>query len=43
MRTTSVVLPRSDDPGDPVFAGWFSLNGNGEMSGTPWVEEPGLL
>lgn len=27
----------------PVFAGWFSLNGNGEMTGTAWVEESGFL
>jgi len=26
-----------------VFAGWYSLNGNGEMTGTIWVEESGLL
>ena len=28
---------------DPVFAGWFSLNGNGEMTGTTWVEESGFM
>jgi D-aminopeptidase len=27
----------------PVFAGWFALNGNGEMTGTTWVEESGQL
>ena len=26
-----------------VFAGWYSLNGNGEMTGTTWVEESGYL
>jgi D-aminopeptidase len=26
-----------------VFAGWFSQNGNGEMTGTTWVEESGFL
>jgi D-aminopeptidase len=26
-----------------VFAGWFTLNGNGEMTGTTWVEDSGLL
>ena len=26
-----------------VFAGWCSLNGNGEMTGTTWVEESGFL
>ena len=25
------------------FAGWFSLNGNGEMTGTTWIEESGFL
>jgi L-aminopeptidase/D-esterase-like protein len=44
VRTgVTVVLPRSDNPADPVFAGWFSLNGNGEMTGTTWVEESGFL
>ncbi len=28
---------------EPVFAGWYSLNGNGEMTGTTWVEESGFL
>ena len=36
-------LPRGKDWGDPVFAAWFSLNGNGEMTGTTWVEESGFL
>ena len=27
----------------PVFASWFSLNGNGEMTGTKWIEESGFL
>jgi L-aminopeptidase/D-esterase-like protein len=26
-----------------VFAGWFSLNGNGEMTGTTWIDEAGIL
>ena len=26
-----------------VFAAWFSLNGNGEMTGTTWIEESGIL
>jgi L-aminopeptidase/D-esterase-like protein len=37
------VLPRGRNSLDPVFAGWFSLNGNGEMTGTAWVEESGFL
>ncbi|TFG40106.1 MAG: S58 family peptidase [Chromatiales bacterium] len=28
---------------DPVFAAWYALNGNGEMTGTTWVEESGFL
>jgi L-aminopeptidase/D-esterase-like protein len=39
----TVILPRAKSPEDPVFAGWFSLNGNGEMTGTTWVEESGFL
>ena len=43
MRTgVTAVLPRGKSP-DPVFAAWFSLNGNGEMTGTTWVEESGFL
>jgi L-aminopeptidase/D-esterase-like protein len=29
--------------GDSVFAAWFSLNGNGEMTGTTWIEHSGIL
>lgn len=44
VRTgVTVILPRQNDPGDAVFAGWFSLNGNGEMTGTTWVEESGFM
>lgn len=43
VRTgVTAVLPRGDSL-DPVFAGWYSLNGNGEMTGTTWVEESGFL
>jgi L-aminopeptidase/D-esterase-like protein len=38
-----MILPRGKTNADPVYAGWFSLNGNGEMTGTTWVEESGLL
>ena len=38
------MLPRAKDSmNNPVFAGWWSLNGNGEMTGTTWVEESGFL
>ena len=44
VRTgVTAVWPRGKSSNDPVFAGWFSLNGNGEMTGTTWVEESGFL
>ena len=45
VRTgVTAVLPRGRDSVDKkVFAGWFSLNGNGEMTGAHWIEESGLL
>jgi D-aminopeptidase len=45
VRTgVTAVLPRGKDSmNDSVFAGWFSQNGNGEMTGTTWVEESGFL
>jgi D-aminopeptidase len=45
VRTgVTAVLPRGKDSMNiPAFAGWWSLNGNGEMTGTTWVEESGFL
>jgi L-aminopeptidase/D-esterase-like protein len=45
VRTgVTAVFPRGKDARDAgVFAGWWSLNGNGEMTGTTWVEESGFL
>ena len=44
VRTgVTAILPRGKQINDPVFAGWFSQNGNGEMTGTTWVEESGFL
>src|SRR5438128_3231866 len=44
VRTgVTAVLPRGKNSKDQVFAGWFTLNGNGEMTGTTWVEESGFL
>lgn len=44
VRTgVTAVLPRGQEEHGPVFAGFFSLNGNGEMTGTAWIEESGLL
>lgn len=45
VRTgVTAILPRGHASlNDPVYAGSFSLNGNGEMTGTAWVEESGFL
>jgi L-aminopeptidase/D-esterase-like protein len=43
VRTgVTAILPRGKTY-DPVFAAWYALNGNGEMTGTTWVEESGFL
>ncbi|RYZ73880.1 MAG: S58 family peptidase [Lysobacteraceae bacterium] len=40
----TAILPRGRDTLDaPVFGAWFALNGNGEMTGTAWLEESGQL
>ena len=44
VRTgVTAVLPRGKESTDAVFAAWFTLNGNGEMTGTTWVEDSGFL
>jgi D-aminopeptidase len=44
VRTgVTAILPRGKNSQSPVFAAWFTLNGNGEMTGTAWVEDSGLL
>lgn len=45
VRTgVTVILPREANvAGDPVFAGYHVLNGNGEMTGLLWVGESGML
>ena len=44
VRTgVTAVLPRGKDNLDPVFGAWFTLNGNGEMTGTTWLEDSGIL
>jgi D-aminopeptidase len=44
VRTgVTAVLPRGKGSFDPVFAAWFPLNGNGEMTGTTWIQESGFL
>jgi L-aminopeptidase/D-esterase-like protein len=44
VRTgVTAILPRGKQASAAVFAGWFSLNGNGEMTGTTWIDESGML
>src|SRR5262245_33660352 len=45
VRTgVTAIIPRGHDSlNDPVYAGYFSLNGNGEMTGTGWLDESGFL
>ena len=44
VRTgVTFVHPRGKTSGDPVFGAWFTLNGNGEMTGTTWLQESGFL
>lgn len=45
VRTgVTAILPRGHDTYDiPVFGAWFALNGNGEMTGTAWLQESGQL
>jgi L-aminopeptidase/D-esterase-like protein len=44
VRTgVTAIFPRGATNGDPVFGAWFMLNGNGEMTGTTWLEESGFL
>lgn len=44
VRTgVTAVWPRGRDESDPVYAAWFTLNGNGEMTGTTWVRDSGIM
>ncbi len=44
VRTgVTVIIPRDDIGKHPLYAGYHSLNGNGEMTGTHWIQESGLL
>ena len=43
VRTgVTAILPRGRN-NNPVYANWYSLNGNGEMTGTTWITESGFL
>lgn len=40
----TIILPRADSIwNDYAFAGYHAFNGNGEMTGLPWLEESGML
>jgi D-aminopeptidase len=40
----TMIVPRDGDiANNNAFAGWFSFNGCGEMTGVAWIEESGLL
>ena len=44
VRTgVTAIHPRGRDANDSVFGAWFTLNGNGEMTGTTWLEDSGFL
>jgi D-aminopeptidase len=45
VRTgVTAILPRGKaGAADPVFGGWIAQNGNGEMTGTTWIDESGFL
>jgi L-aminopeptidase/D-esterase-like protein len=44
VRTgVTAIFPRGKKSTDPAFASWFTENGNGEMTGTTWVDESGFL
>jgi D-aminopeptidase len=44
VRTgVTAIFPRGKTSTDMVFAAWYSLNGNGEMTGTTWLDEAGQL
>jgi L-aminopeptidase/D-esterase-like protein len=44
VRTgVTAILPRGKTSTDEVFGAWFTLNGNGEMTGTTWLEDSGFL
>ncbi len=44
VRTgVTAIFPRGKANPSSVFAGWFALNGNGEMTGTAWIDEAGIL
>src|SRR3984893_14048623 len=44
VRTdVTAILPRGKQSKNALLGGWFTLNGNGEMTGTTWLEDSGFL
>ncbi|MBS1531460.1 MAG: P1 family peptidase, partial [Bacteroidetes bacterium] len=44
VRTgVTAIFPSGKTDHHPVFANWYTLNGNGEMTGTTWLTESGFL
>ncbi len=44
MRTgVTAILPRPATDPQPVWAGHYALNGNGEMTGTHWINDAGYF
>lgn len=44
VRTgVTAIFPKGKKFRDRVFGAWFTLNGNGEMTGTTWLEESGSI
>jgi len=44
VRTgVTAIHPRGKNSNDAVFGAWFTLNGNGEMTGTTWLDDSGFL
>lgn len=44
VRTgVTAIFPNGKVSHHPVFANWYTLNGNGEMTGTTWITESGFL
>jgi len=39
----TAIFPKGKEFRDRVFGAWFTLNGNGEMTGTTWLQESGYL
>jgi len=39
----TIIHPRGQSNHEPVFGAWFPFNGNGEMTGSAWLEEGGML